>query len=63
MERQCPTCGGPIPSIDPQKLEALKVWYAVFAALLDEPPYSEAWLVEKLRNLREQIRAQFPDAP
>ena len=60
--KQCQTCGGPIPSLDPQKLEALKVWYAVFAALLDEPA-EDAWLVGKLRKLRAQVREQFPDAP
>lgn len=62
MERQCPTCGEPLPLIDPHKLEALKVWYAVFTALLDGPPESDQWLVEKFRLLRERIRVELHDA-
>ena len=63
LVKPCPSCGGSIPSIDPQKLEALKVWYSLFAVLLDESALSETWLLAKLRELREQMRAQYPDAP
>jgi hypothetical protein len=48
--------------ISPRKLEALKAWYSLFVTLIDanEPP---AWVLDKLRGLREQIRKEYPDAP
>lgn len=60
---KCPTCGSVLPVLDPRKVEALKVWYAIFAALLDgpEPSETDAFLVTKMRQLRERIRKEFPD--
>jgi hypothetical protein len=49
--------------ISPRKLEAMKVWYSLFMTLIDARDKSDAWVLEKLRKLRDQIRAEFPDAP
>lgn len=51
------------PAIDPRKLEVLKVWYAIFCTIVDEgrPEYSEAWKLQKLKELRARLRAEAPD--
>jgi hypothetical protein len=50
--------------IDRAKLEAIKVWYAVFTTLMDAHvagDYTDAELVEKLQQLRARLKELVPD--
>lgn len=51
--------------LDLRKVEALKVWYAIFAALLDGRKSGETdeWLTGKLRQLHERIKIEMQDVP
>ncbi len=51
--------------IDSAKLEALKVWYALFTTLMDghaDGDYSDQQLIDKLKTLRAELKLRVPEA-
>jgi hypothetical protein len=49
---------------DPRKVEVLKVWYSVFCTLVDahrQGEYTEAELVVKMCELRQELINQMPE--
>lgn len=50
-------------SIDPKKLEVLKIWYALFTVIMDEipnDPVPDSWRIGKLRQLRDRLKREAP---
>lgn len=50
-----------VPSVpNPELVEVLKVWYSIFCTVMDAPEYSPQAKLEKLRQLRRELRERLP---
>jgi len=48
-------------SLDPKKIEVLKVWYSIFCTIIDDKELSNDKILDKLFKLRQLLIQQDPD--
>jgi hypothetical protein len=56
--------GGEVVSVNEEKVEFLKVWYALFCTLVDahvDGEYTDSQLVSKLYQLRNSLTTRMPE--
>lgn len=56
-----PTCIMTERPANAEKVEIIKVWYSVFCTLMDGDEYTDAELLSKLRQLREELKKAVPE--
>jgi hypothetical protein len=49
-----------LTDVDARKVEVLKVWYAIFVAIMDKPDTDEKDMA-LLRKLRDRLRREAPE--